>query len=97
MKTRLLAILGDRIAKTVAFAFFVSLAVPVFAQTRPTNLFAAVAASSATTQLPRGRKVIASVPLDGHPVTRMYTQWEYGRTYLYIEHGRQSLTTWMSA
>jgi hypothetical protein len=23
----------------------------------------------------------------------MYTQWEYGRTYLYIEHGRQSLTT----
>jgi hypothetical protein len=25
-------------------------------------------------------------------VTRMYTQWEYGRTYLYLEHGPQPIT-----
>ena len=43
-------------------------------------------------QLPKGVEVIGRVALNGQPVIRMYTQWEYGRTYLYIEHGRQSLT-----
>jgi hypothetical protein len=33
------------------------------------------------------------VPLNGEPVTRLYTQWEDGRTYLYIERAQQSLTT----
>jgi hypothetical protein len=93
MKTRLFATLGDRIAKTAALTLFISLAVPVFAQTHPTHLFAALTSSSATLPLPRNTKVVASVALDGQPVTRMYTQWENGRAYLYIEHGRQSLMT----
>lgn len=42
--------------------------------------------------LPKGVKIIASLALDDQPATRMYTQDEYGRTYLYIEHGSQSLT-----
>ena len=93
MKTRLFATLGHRIAKTAAFTLFISLAVPVFAQTRMVNMSPAIAASSTNTQLPKGTKVIASVSLDGQPVTRMYAQTEYGKTCLYIEHGRQSFTT----
>jgi hypothetical protein len=93
MKTRLFAILCDRIAKTAALILFIALAVPVFAQIGMVNMSPAIAASSTITQLPKGTKVIASVSLEGQPVTRMYTQTEYGRTYLYIEHGRQSLTT----
>jgi hypothetical protein len=47
---------------------------------------------------PRARKCQRASKLsrefrEGQPVTRMYTQWEYGRTYLYIEHGREQLTT----
>ena len=93
MKTRLFATLGDRIAKTAALTLFISLAVPVFAQTRMVNMSPAIAASSTNTQLPKGTKVIASISLDDQPVTRMYTQTEYGKTYLYIEHSRQSLMT----
>ena len=89
MKTRLFAILCDRIAKTAALILFIALAVPVFAQIGMVNMSPAIAASSTITQLPKGTKVIASVSLEGQPVTRMYTQTEYGRTYLYIEHGRQ--------
>lgn len=56
---------------------------------------AAAAVSDANPQppLPRGTKIIAHVPLDGQSVTRMYTQSEFGRTYLYIEHGGYSFTT----
>ena len=93
MTTRLFVNHCDRFAKTAALALLISLAVPVFAQTSLMNVFPAVAANSANTQLPKGVKVLASIPLDGHPITRMYTQTEYGRTYLYIEHGRQSPTT----
>jgi hypothetical protein len=57
------------------------------------NMSPAIAASATNPQLPKGVKVLADIPLQGQPVTRMYTQTEYGRTYLYIEHGRQSLTT----
>ena len=48
--------------------------------------------SSANPQLPKGVKVVGSIPLEGRPVTRMYNQWDHGRTYLYVEHGPQSLT-----
>ena len=72
---------------------FLLMAAPAFAQTRAVNALPAAAVSSANTQVPKGVKVLAQVPLDGLPVTRMYTQWEYGRTFLYIEHGRQQLTT----
>ena len=87
--------MGGRIAKIAAPAlvFFLSLAAPAFSQTRVMNAPPAAAMSWANTQVPKGVKVLAQVPLDGLPVTRMYTQWEYGRTYLYIEHGRQKLTT----
>ena len=85
--------MGGRIAKIAApmLVLFLSSAAPVFSQTREVN--AALAASSAGPQAPKGVKVLARVPLDGLPVTRMYTQWEYGRTYLYIEHGGQQFTT----
>jgi hypothetical protein len=70
--------------------FFLSAAAPAISQTSVVD--AAVAASSASPQAPKGVKVLARVPLDGRPVTRMYTQWEYGRTYLYLEHGPQQIT-----
>lgn len=63
-----------------------------FAQMHMVNALPAVAAATENTQLPKGVEVIGRVALDGQPVIRMYTQWEYGRTYLYIEHSRQSLT-----
>lgn len=91
MKGRFLATLNNRVS-LVTSVLFLSLAAPGFAQTHIVNALPAVAASTADTQLPKGVKVVARVSLDGRPVTRMYTQWEYGRTYLYIEHGRQPLT-----
>ena len=86
---------SGRVAKIVAptLAFFLSLATPAFSQTRAMNAVPATAVSFASAQLPKGVKVLAQVPLPGLPVTRMYTQWESGRTYLYIEHGRWQLTT----
>ena len=56
-------------------------------------MFSAIAVSSPVGQLPKGVKVVARIPLEGSPVTHMYTQWENGHTYLYLEHGAQSLTT----
>jgi hypothetical protein len=92
MKRILSETMGGRIAKIAApmLVLFLSLAAPASSQTRVAN--AALAASSASSQAPKGVKVLARVPLDGLPVTGMYTQWEYGRTYLYIEHGRQQST-----
>src|SRR5271165_1738608 len=85
--------MGGRIAKIAAsmLVFFLSVAAPAVSQTRVAN--AAFGVSSASPQAPKGVKVLARVPLDGLPVTRMFTQSEYGRTYLYLEHGRQALTT----
>lgn len=87
--------MGGRVTKIAALAlvFFLSLAAPAFSQSRVVNALPGAAMSSGNTHVPKGVKVLAQVPLDGLPVTRMYTQWEYGRTYLYIEHGRQQLTT----
>jgi len=70
-----------------------SLAATAVAQPSVVNAMPAAALSSASAQAPKGVKVLARVSLDGQPVTRMYTQWESGRTYLYIEHGREQLTT----
>lgn len=91
MKTKLFAALGEGIVGIAALSFL--LATPVSAQTRLMGAVPAAAVSSANPQLPRGTKIIAHVPLDGQSVTRMYTQSEFGRTYLYIEHGRYSFTT----
>lgn len=89
--------MGGRIAKIAAptLVLFLSLAVPAFSQTRVVHAAFGVssAVSSASPQAPKGVKVLARVPLDGRPVTGMYTQWEYGKTYLYVEHGGQQLTT----
>jgi hypothetical protein len=90
MKTKLFAALGAGIAVVAAISFFFS--VPVFAQTQVVEPVPAFAIS-ATPQLPRGARLVARIALDGQPVTRMYTQSEYGRTYLYIMHGQYSLTT----
>ena|SRR5215472_4907507 len=90
MKTKWLAPLG--IAKIVGFTLCISLTFPTFAQTGLINMSPAIAVSTPVGQLPKGVKVLAHVPLPSLPITRMYTQREYGHTYLYIEHGRQSLT-----
>ena len=84
--------MGGRVAKIAApMLVLLSLAAPAFSQTSVMN--AAFGVASTSPQAPKGVKVLAQVPLDGLPVTRMFTQWEYGRTYLYIEHGGQPLTT----
>ncbi len=83
------------VAKIAAstLVFFLSLASPAFSQARAVTALPAVAAFSASPQAPDGVKVVARVALDSQPVTRLYTQWEDGRTYSYIEHGRRQLTT----
>src|SRR5215469_35188 len=91
VKTKLFAALGEGIVGIAALSFF--LATPVCAQTGFMNAIPAAAVSSTGPQLPRGTKIVAHVPLDGQPVIRMYTQSEYGHTYLYIQHGRYSFTT----
>ena len=65
---------------------------PALAQVSPTDTFPAVVVSSPIAPLPKGVKVLAYVPLQGAPITRMYTQREYGHTFLYLEHGQQPLT-----
>lgn len=74
------------------FALFLSLAGPAWAQTRGLNAVSAGAVSSTSAVAPKGVKVLAQLPLDDQPVTRMFTQIENGRTYLYIEHGRRQFT-----
>jgi hypothetical protein len=83
---------GGCVAKIAVpmLAFFLSAATPAISQTRVVD--AAVASSSPRLQAPKGVKVLARVPSDGFSVTRMYTQSEYGRTYLYLEHGPQQIT-----
>lgn len=93
MKDRLFAALGDRFTKLAALFFCTSLTLPTFAQVGRMNMFPAAAVSSPSAPLPKGVKVLARVPLEGRPITRMYTQREYGHTFLYIEHGQQQLTT----
>jgi len=93
MTTKLLAALGDGIAKITLFTLCTSVTLPTFAQTGLINISPAIAVNPIVGQLPTGVKVLARAPLQGLPITRMYTQREFGHTYLYIEHGRQSLTT----
>ena len=92
MKKRFFASLGDRMALAATLVMLVGPVVPASAQSWMKNVFLAVTASSTNPPLPKGVKIIASVPLQGQPVTRMYTQDEYGHIYLYIEHGPRSLT-----
>lgn len=91
MKTKLFASSGAGITLSAALALL--LTVPAFGQTRLVGAVSAMTVSSTTSQLPNGTKIIAQVPLQGQRVTRMYTQSEYGRTYLYIEHGGQPFTS----
>ena len=94
MKNELFAALGDRFARLAPALFFCTgLSLPALAQARPIDVFPAVVTTSPKGPLPQGVKVLARVPLQGTPITRMYTQREYRHTYLYIEHGQQSLTT----
>jgi hypothetical protein len=93
MKNRLFAALGGNwVTKLAALFFCTALTVSALAQVGPTDMFRAVAVSSPVAPLPKGVKVLASLPLQGTPVTRMYTQQEYGHTFLYIEHSQHPLT-----
>lgn len=92
MKTRFFATISNRISLVATGVLLLSLAAaPGFTQMHVLNAVPAVATTTGNVQLPKGVQVVGRVPLDGQPITRMYTQWEYGRTYLYIEHGRQLL------
>ena len=95
MKRMQFETMGGRIAKIAAPAlvFFLSLAAPAFSQTNLVDAIPGSAVSSASTPVPKGVKVLARVPLPGLPATRMYTQWESGRYFLYIEHGSEQITT----
>jgi len=86
------AALGDRFAKLGALFFCISLTLPTLAQVSRIDIYPAAAVSSSIASLPKDVKVLARVPLEGTAITRMYTQREYGHTYLYIEHGQQPLT-----
>jgi hypothetical protein len=57
------------------------------------NAAPAGATSTLNRGLPPGIKVLAQLPLEGPLATGMYTQWEHGRTYLYVEQGNLKLTT----
>jgi hypothetical protein len=87
--------IGGQVAKIVVrtLACSLLLATPVFSQLRAVNAVPAGAVTFARVPAPNGVKVLARVPLNGQPVTRLYTQFEYGRTYLYIEPGQTQLTT----
>jgi len=87
------AVSGDRIARIAALLLCTSLTFPALAQTNLLNVSPAIAVSRMSSPLPKGVKMVARVPLQGMAVTGMYTQREYGRTYLYIEHGQQPITT----
>ena len=95
MKRNQLQTKGGQVMKIAVapLVLILSLAAAAVAQPSVVNPIPAASLSSATAQAPKGVKVLARVSLDGQPVTRMYTQWESGRTYLYIEHGREQLTT----
>jgi hypothetical protein len=95
MKRMQFGTMGGRVAKIAAPALllFLSLAAPAVSQTDLMNAIPGAAVSSASTPLPKGVKVLAQVSLDGLPVTRMYTQWESGRNFLYIEHGSEPITS----
>jgi len=85
---------SGQVAKIAALilGMLFSLTTAAFSQTRLVSAASAGAVSSTSGAMPRGVKVLAQVPLDGQPVTRMYTQWERGHTYLYMEHGGVQLT-----
>jgi hypothetical protein len=92
MNAKLLTRVTKQIGTIGALVLLVSLAVPLTAQIRVSNLFPAIAAASSSSELPKGVKIVGIVPMQGKAATRMYTQYEYGRTYLYIEHGSQPPT-----
>lgn len=80
--------------KTVSILIlFLSLEFSMSSPAHAMNIEPAGAVSSVNVALPQGVKVLAQVPLQGSPTTGMYTQWEHGRTYLYVEQGREQLTT----
>jgi hypothetical protein len=95
MKSKQFETMDGRVAKIAAPAlvFFLSLAAPAVSQTNLVNAIPGAAVSSVSTSAPKGVKVLARVPLPSLPVTRMYTQWESGRNFLYIEHGGGQITT----
>jgi len=93
LKNRLFAALGDRFAKLAALSVCTSLTLPALGQVSRMDMFPAAAVSSPSASLPEGVKLLARVPLQGMPITRMYTQREHRHTFLYIEHGPQALTT----
>ena len=95
MKCKQFETMGGRVAKIAAPAlvFFLSLAAPAVSQTSLVNAVPDAAVSSASTPVLKGVRVLARVPLPGLPVTRMYTQYESGRNFLYIEHGSDQITT----
>ena len=71
--------------KTLVLVLFLSLELGASSQGLAMNYDPAGAISTGNVLAPEGVKVLAQLPLQGPPATRMYIQWEHGSTYLYIE------------
>jgi hypothetical protein len=85
--------LADRLALIAGLCLLAAPVVAATAQARGSGGCLTVAVSSANPELPKGLKVIARIPLQGQPITRMYTGSEYGHSYLYLEHGQEPATS----
>ena len=93
MKQKTFISLDNRLALITGLCLLAAPVVTASAQARGSGAYSTVAVSSANPQLPKGIKLIARISLQGQPITRMYMQSEYGHSYLYLEHGRESLTS----
>jgi len=80
------------VKKTVSIGFLL-FGLTMFTHALAMNLDPTGAVSSVNVPAPPRVKILAQIPLRGLSPTRMYTQWEYGRTYLYIEQGDKQLTS----
>lgn len=82
------------VANLVAVLVLLVALVPAALAYTPANNAAPAGAISASNKaVPPGVRILAQFPLAGPPATRMYTQWEHGKTYLYVEQGSQQITT----
>ena len=93
MKWKTFIGVNDRLALIIGICLLAAPVVAASAQVRSSRVYRTIAVSSANPELPKGLRLIARVPLQGQPITRMYTQSEYGHSYLYLEHGQESVTS----
>ena len=77
---------------TACLLLFLSIGLGAFSRSLAMSGAPAGAVSSAKVSAPAGVKVLAQLPLPGPAPTRMFTQWEDGSVYLYVEHAGKQVT-----